>query len=780
MEDAPRGRRDHPRDGSVTSLPVAPTPLIGRDDDIRAVTVLLGSAGVRLLTIVGPAGVGKTRLALAAAQRLRDAGEADPVWVDLSPLSHPDAVVPVIARACGQREDAPSSIARQFARLGRRRRVLLILDNAEHVLAAAAALPTLLEWAPDLRLLVTSREPLHLRWEHRYPLAPLALPDLGVLPPAKDLAAVASVALFLDRARAVLPGFALHGANARAVAELCVRLDGLPLAMELAAGRLSLFDPAAMLARLDALLPQLGTAAADAPHRHRTLAAAIDWSYRLLEDGDQRLLRRCAVFAGNWTLDAAEAIAGEGDAMVLERVARLLEKGLIARPDGGAEPRFRLLGVVRAFALERLVDAGEAESVRRAHAMHYTTFAERAAPQLRAAQQMAWHGRLEDTQDDLRAALHWAAERDADLELRLTGALWRFWRRVNRREGRRWLEHALTRAGEAAPRSIRLGALEGAGILAQWDGDLATAQARHRAHLALAEGLGDERAQGTALVNLGTLALQTERFDDALTYLEAGLARSRAAGDAWGAGRALRFLGSVARRTGALEEARAQLDESLRILTAVGAVRELAMLFWERALLAADQGNELRALRSLAESLRRCLELGDVGLLACGVAVATRLPTKSADPVGMARLLGAVARMSEDIGGLVGPSARREAEQAVAGVQQALTERQFDGAWAAGSALLAREAALEALARLEGSLAAARPRGTGPPGKALLSERERETVRLVAAGYANQEIADTQRIALRTAKHRVSAAMLKLNVHNRAELAAVATERHLA
>lgn len=780
MEDAPRGRRYHSRDGVVTSLPVAPTPLIGRDDDIRAVTVLLGNAGVRLLTIIGPAGVGKTRLALAAAHALRDAGEAEPVWVDLSPLSHPDAVLPAIARACGRREDAPSSVARQFARLGRRRRILLILDNAEHVLAAAVALPTLLEWAPDLRLLVTSREPLHLRWEHRYPLAPLALPDLGALPPTKDLAAVASVALFLDRARAVLPGFALNAANAREVAELCVRLDGLPLAMELAAARLSLFDPAAMLARLGTLLPRLGNAAADAPHRHRTLAAAIDWSYRLLEDGDQRLLRRCAVFAESWTLEATGALAGEDEATVLERIARLLEKGLIARLDGGAEPRFRLLGVVRAFALERLVEAEEAEPARRAHATYYTAFAERAEPQLAASHQAEWHGRLEYTQGDLRTALQWAAERDVDLELRLTGALWRFWRQSNRREGRRWLEHALARASEEAPGPTRFAALEGAGILAQWDGDLATAQARHSAYLELAEELGNERAHGTALANLGTVALQTERFEDALTYLEAGLARSRAAGDAWGAGRALHYLGSVARQTGALEKAGGHLNEALDVLTAAGAVRELAMLFWERALLAADQGNERRAMRSLAESLRRCLELGDAGLLACSVAVATRLPATPADPLGMARLLGAVARMSEDVGALEGSYALRQSEQARASVQQALTERQFDGAWAEGYALSPREAALETLAMLETALAATRPGGTGVPGVTILSARERETVRLVAAGYANQEIADTQGVALRTAKHRVSAAMQKLNVHNRAELAAVATERHLA
>lgn len=779
MEDAPRGRRRHPHDAVAASLPVAPTPFIGRADDLAAVGALLRSTDVRLLTILGPAGVGKTRLALATTQLLRDAGDADPVWVDLSPLSHPDAVLPAIARACGRREDALSSVARQFARLARRRRILLILDNAEHVLAAAGALPALLERSPGLRLLVTSREPLHLRWEHRYPLAPLALPDLGALPPAEDLAAVPSVALFLDRARAVLPGFALQDANAREVAELCVRLDGLPLAMELAAARLALFDPAAMLARLDGLLPHLGNAAADAPQRHQTLAAAIDWSYRLLEDGDQRLLRRCAVFAERWTLEAAEAVAGEGDATVLERVARLLEKGLVARVDSNAEPSFRLLGVVRAFALERLAEAGEGESARRAHATYYTAFAERVVPQLRAAKQGAWHGRLERLQGDLRAALHWAAERDADLELRLTGALWPFWRRANRREGRRWLEHALTRGGEE-PSPLRITVLEGAGILAQWDGDLATAQARHSACLHVAEGLGDERAHGTALINLGTVALQAERFDAALTYLEAGLAHCRAAGDAWGAGRALRYLGSGARRTGALEEASRRLDESLRCLTAAGDVRELAMLCWERALLAADQGKERLSLRTLAESLRRCLELGDVGLLACSVAVSTWLPTKPADPVGTARLLGAVERMSEDIGVLVGSSARRETEQAAAGVQQALTERQFDDAWAAGYALLPREAALDALARLEAALAAARPRGTGTPGETILSERERETVRLVAAGYANQEIADAQGVALRTAKHRVSAAMLKLHVHNRAELAAVATERHLA
>lgn len=775
----PGGTRDaRQRARAPLPLPAAPTRLIGRADEVAAACALLVAADVRLLTITGPAGVGKTRLALAVAQALLETGAADVRWVDLTALTHPDAVLPAIATACGVRGHGHSPLLQRLAGLVRGRRLLLVLDNFEHVLGAAAALTPLSATAADLTRLVTSREPLRLRWERRYPLAPLALPELAVQPSPEELAGVPSVALFLDRARAVLPDFAVDDDNVRAVTALCSRLDGLPLAIELVAARLPLFGPQAMLLRLDALLPHLHRAAADAPERHRTIVDAIGWSYQLLDEADQALLRRLAVFVGSWTLEAATVIGCEDEGMLMERVAGLLEKGLLVRADDGAEPRYRLLGVVRAFALERLVADGEAETTGRAHATYYTRLAEGAAPELLGARQATWLNWLERDQDDLRAALQWAAQHDAALELRLAGALWRFWRRAHLRDGRRWLEHALAREVQEAPYA-RLAALEGAGILAQWAGDLGAARARHIECLHLAERLGEEWSIGRALTNLGTVALRAERFDEARARFTAGLAHCRDNGDTWGAGRALHFLGSVARRTGELAEARERLDGALLLLAEAGALRGLAMALWDQAQLAADLGDQRQALRHLGESLRRCVELGETGLLAYAVAVATWLLADHAEPARLARLLGAVDGLAELLGVFEGPYERRQGSRALAAVQTALGEDQFDGAWAAGRQLPPEKAAEEALVLVEAALN--RTRATPPTSSEdwILSAREHEVVRLVTSGLANKEIAAVQHVSLRTVKSQVTAAMTKLHVRNRAQLAAVATERHL-
>src|ERR671932_722818 len=486
-----------------------PTVLFGRDQELLVIQQRLRHPDVRLLTLTGAGGSGKTRLAVAAARALAEHFAARVFFVDLSSLRDPAHVISAIARTLGIGEGPGQSLPARLQHSLAAHPVLLVLDNFEQVLAAAPEIADLLAVCPELKILVTSRTSLRLRWGHEVVVAPLAVPEAVHLVDLEAMAGVPSVALFVDRARAVCPDFRLNDDNAAAIALICRRLDGLPLALELAAARTALLPPQALAKRLDRRLPLLSDGPHDLPARQRTLRAAIDWSYTLLEPREQRIFRRLAAFAGGGRLDQVEVVcrkADEADAEILAGLASLVEKHLVRRqtaPDG--EPRLRMLETIGEFAREQLAASGEREAIRRRHALTMVGFAEAAEPRLFSGRRMATVAQIAAEQDNLRAALGWLLDNgEAELSCRLTGALGWLWYPLGQvREGRAWAEQALSAAGEQPPSPGRAKALFTAGGLALFLGDTAVARCRFEQCVSLYQELGDDMGVARARLYLG-------------------------------------------------------------------------------------------------------------------------------------------------------------------------------------------------------------------------------------------------------------------------------------
>jgi predicted ATPase/class 3 adenylate cyclase len=458
-------------DAYRNNLPLQPTPLIGREKEVSEVCDLLRGDETRLLTLTGPGGIGKTRLALQVAADLLEDFPEGTFFAPLATLSEADLLLAALAETLGVKETAEQPLDEILKDYLKERRLLLVLDNFEQVLGAAPAVTGLLAGAPGLKVLATSRAPLGLYGEHVFPVPPLSLPDLKRPPPLERLTQYEAVGLFVERARAIKPDFKVTNESAPAVAEICVRLDGLPLAIELAAARITMLPPRAMLQRLGTRLKLLTGGARDLPERQRTLRATIEWSFALLDEGEQLLFGRLAVFSGGRTLEAIEAICDpEGDLPVeaFEGISSLLDKSLLRQEEGpNGEPRFVMLETVHEFAREKLEDSAEAQEIKRAHAEYFLILAEEAYPELRGPDQLEWLERLEVEHDNMRAALTWASERKVvEVALRLGGALRWFWMaRGYHSEGRRWLEEALAIDGRGSPESRSM-ALAGAGMLA--------------------------------------------------------------------------------------------------------------------------------------------------------------------------------------------------------------------------------------------------------------------------------------------------------------------------
>lgn len=488
-------------------IPLPPNPLVDREVELAEVMGLLLRSDVRLLTLGGAGGAGKTRLAVEAARRLIGSFADGAVFVALAPLRDPALVVPAILAALGLpgQGDRPPLIRLKDAL--RSRVLLLVLDNFEHLLAAARDVAALLAAAPGLKVLTTSRIPLHLAGEHHFTVMPLVLPDLADLPPLDDLRQVPAVALFLARVQERLPAFRLTEGNAAAVATICSRLDGLPLALELAAARAPLLSPRMLLARLDKRLSLLTGGPVDLPERQRTLRATIDWSYRLLDVSEQLLFGRLAVFAGGWTLEAAEAVSEAVGALAtnpLDALHALLDKHLVAHFGGErAEPHFVMLETLREYALERLQERGEADAALRSHAQYFLHLAERAATLLRGPEQVAWLECLDEEHDNLRVALRWLIDtRQTQDALRMGSALHWFWyARGHLAEGRIFLEESLALAavgqseGDALPLIELARARASAGQLAAFLGDLAAARSYLDNSIAACRALDDREAR---------------------------------------------------------------------------------------------------------------------------------------------------------------------------------------------------------------------------------------------------------------------------------------------
>src|SRR5215208_2755382 len=470
------------------NLPAQPTALVGRERELEEVLALVRNPAVRLLTLTGPGGTGKTRLGLQAAAELTDEFEDGVFFVALAAISDPVLVAPMIARTLGLTESGnqpPEDLLKGYLR---HRQVLLLLDNFEQVLGAGSLLDTLLSAASGLKVLATSRTPLRLYGEHEFPVPPLSLPDPESLPPVELLTRYEAVRLFVERAMALRPDFSLTEENAPAVVEICARLDGLPLAIELAAARTKLLPPQALLSRLGNRLKLLTGGARNPPERQRTLRNAIEWSHDMLDEGEKTLFARLAVFSGGSTLEAIEVVCdAEGDLPVdaLEGVSSLLDKSLLGREEASDEQsRFVMLETIHEYAREKLRESGEAEELGRAHAQYYLALAEEA--ELVGPEQAWWLERLEAEHDNLRAALNRSLEAgDSGTALRIGGAVWRFWYvRGHFSEGRRWLASGLS-GGEMAPVGVRARALLGLGELALWQGDYTRAAEDLEASLTL-------------------------------------------------------------------------------------------------------------------------------------------------------------------------------------------------------------------------------------------------------------------------------------------------------
>jgi non-specific serine/threonine protein kinase len=813
------------------NLPAPPTPLLGRDPELRAAREKLLQEQVRLLTLIGPGGSGKTRLTLAIAEDVLGAF-ADGVWlVDLTPLRESSLVLPAIARALGLREVGSRPILETLCERLREQQILLVLDNCEHVLGAASQLAELLGACRHLKILAASREPLRLRWEHEFPVPPLPVPNLERLPDVTTLGTVPAVELFVQRAQAVDPSFTLSGENALAVAGLCVRLDGLPLALELAAARIRHLPVRAMLLHLEHGLSILALDARDRPARHRTLGEAIGWSYDLLDRDEQALFRRLSIFVGGCTLGAAEAVcagpesqAGDGEsatgAAILDRLGSLVDKSLLRLEQAvHAEPRFLMLETIREFAHQQLQTLGEADEAAQRHADYYLALAEQAAPRLYTAEQQTGLHRLGQESPNIRVALAWSRSKPTATELwtRLATALgWFWWLHDDLSEGRQWLERVIATipADSDSPAQLRTrtNALNTAGMLARGQGDYERATAlleeglcaarrsgdrreiawslisraavatdqvdrRHGVELseeaiAICRELGEDWLAGLALYWLGFMACGSGEYERASEYQEASLALRRRIGDIWGIAWSLHDLGLIALGQNEYPRAHARLSEGLVLLRQLNHQRGVAWSLNGLGAVALATGDTAGARSLLTEGLTLRREQGDKRGIAESLEYLGAIARIVGEAERGARLLGAAAALREAIGAPRWPVERAREEQERVASRRALGGTAFDAAWAEGWKMTLESAVADALANVTVPASGPTDEDVRDEQRSPLTPREREVAALIARGCSNRQIAAALVISPHTAERHVERILAKLNCSSRAEIAA--------
>ena len=773
-------------------LPAPLTSFVGREREVVAVARLLRRAEVRLLTLTGPGGVGKSRVALEVGRQAADDFADGVAFVPLAAVDDPALVAPTVAHALDVREAGDETVGDRLVAFLRARRLLLVLDNVEQVVEAAPVVAHLLAACPGVRVLATSRVPLRISGEQVYPVAPLHLPDPA--DPPERVADAEAVRLFTERARAADPTFALAPENARAVAAICQRLDGLPLAIELAAAKTRLLRPPALLARLDRRLPVLTGGARDQPARLRTMRDALAWSHDALAEEERALFRRLAVFVGGFDLAAAEAVAntaGDPGLGVLEGVGSLVDASLLHRVEGpDGEARFAMLETIREYALERQAAAGEGEGAGRAHARYFLALAEPANVPLPSTALAPWLHRLEADHDNLRAALEWAIAREPATAARLGAALWRFWGvRGHLSEGRRWLERVVA-AGEDGLAPVVLAEVHhGAGSLALNQADEERAAAHFERALVLRRAAGDTPGVANTLRRLGTVVGRRGDHERGERLLEESLALYRAADDRRGIALALRNLGALVHARGDRHRGEAMLEEGLALSRAEGDRENVAYALNALGDISLARGDPARAAAYFGEGLGLFRDWGDRHGRAVGMAGVAGVAAARGRSAEAARLYGAAGSLRDAAGMELPPDARAGYERTVADLRVRLGDAAFADAWAAGRALPVDQAAAEAealAAELAAELAAdpvAAPAGLAAPAAAALpagvSEREIEVLRLLAQGLTNAQIGERLFISPRTVNAHLTSIFRKLGVRSRSAATRFAVERGL-
>lgn len=774
------------------NLPVQPTSFIGREREIAQVRGFLSRT--RLLTLIGAGGVGKTRLAFQVADEASVDFE-DGVWaVDLAPLADAALVPRTAASVLGVTEQPGRDVTETLVAALRDKTLLLVLDNCEHLRPACAHFAdAVLRGCPRVYLLVTSREPLSVPGETLWRVPSLSLPDPGLVPPVKRLGDYEALRLFMERARARDPRFAVTAANARAVVQICRRLDGIPLAIELAASRTRVLAVEQIALRLDDRFGLLTGGGASSLPRHQTLRATMDWSYGLLGPQEQMLLRRLSVFSGGWTLEAAESVcAGDGlaPAGILDLLMSLVDKSLVLMEPQEGEARYRLLETVRQYGRDRLHDAGDATVARRRHRDWYLQLAERADVRLRGPEEAAWLNRLETEHDNLRSALEWSNEENdgSEAELRLAGALEWFWYlRGHWSEGRARLEGAIARSTGASPFLPKV--LVGAGRLAYRQSDGQRAKQLFEKGLALCRELGNKAGMGWFLVWLGIMATTDGDYQQAERLLENSLVLNRELGDKWWTGQSLAFLGNLSAMQSDYERAMARNLESLALSRETGSTNNITFALRNLGLLALRKPDFRRAAACYTESLiiskearyawviTECLE--GLARVACGRTEHQRAARLFGAAEASFEVLGApiqdfhiLKRNRPQLGAQATPPAHSDHDRYVASTRAGLGEAKFAAEWSKGRAMALEEAIDYALSAATGATMA----NTGAGG---LTAREREVAALVAQGKSNREIAARLVVTERTAETHVQNILNKLGFSSRAQIAAWAVEQGL-
>jgi predicted ATPase/DNA-binding SARP family transcriptional activator len=643
-----------PRGLHATNIAVPASSFVGRERELADLRRLLLDPKVRLVSLTGPGGSGKSRLAIEIASSLLPTFPDGAFVVLLAPIAESGHVLPAIARALSVKEVPGRPLAETLERALAVKELLLLLDNFEHLLAAAVDVATLLDGCPRLKLLVTSRAPLRLSAEHLYEVPPLSLPDLMKPPDPEILLESEAVRLFVERAKAVKPAFEFDGDSARQAAEICARVDGLPLALELAAARMSVLSPAALLARLDGRLATLSVGARDRPARQQTLRATLDWSYDLLDSSEQTLLNRLSVFAGGCRIEAAEAICdpdAELEIDIFEGLSSLVEKSLVRQEEMHQEPRFSLLETMREYALERLEQEGATEALRRRHAVYYLEIAAQTAPKLGDPDQKLWLDRLETDHDNLRAALAWLRDTGEHLaHLRMATVLMRFWFNNDHLvEGRRWLESAL-RAAPDAPPPLRARALAAAAELTARTGDPGAARPLALEALALAREVDDHALVARMLQMQAVAAGMRGDFDAAVALCEQALEELPTDTEPQFRARSRFMLSRFEHRRGNLTRARGIYEELSRDAREAGDTHLIAATLSGFADIALEEGDPTKARQLHAESLTLCRRIGSKAMSGERLAALAATAAARAEPGPAGRLWGALEALQQQLG----------------------------------------------------------------------------------------------------------------------------------